>query len=87
MEAHQSYVGTLVERTTCHRAQQRPGPRRAGHWARWAAGPAVPLADLGSGHQMVNHARFTRDTGAPVYFAEPRSPLQRGVAEQDRAGW
>jgi IS30 family transposase len=30
---------------------------------------------------MVNHHRFTRDTGVPVYFAEAHSPWQRGSNE------
>ena len=30
---------------------------------------------------MVNHTRFTRTTGMPVYFAEARSPWQRGSNE------
>jgi IS30 family transposase len=30
---------------------------------------------------MVNHTRFTRDTGVPIYFAEARSPWQRGSNE------
>jgi IS30 family transposase len=30
---------------------------------------------------MVNHLRFSRETGVPVYFAEARSPWQRGSNE------
>jgi IS30 family transposase len=33
------------------------------------------------GIEMVNHTRFTRETGVPVYFAEARSPWQRGSNE------
>ena len=33
------------------------------------------------GIEMVNHTRFTRDSGVPVYFAEARSPWQRGSNE------
>jgi len=33
------------------------------------------------GIEMVNHTRFTPDSGVPVYFAEARSPWQRGSNE------
>jgi IS30 family transposase len=29
------------------------------------------------GTEMAEHARFTADTGIPVFFCEPRSPWQR----------
>jgi IS30 family transposase len=33
------------------------------------------------GKQMAEHARFTADTGIPVYFCDPRSPWQRASNE------
>ena len=30
------------------------------------------------GHEMAEHARFTVETGMPVFFCDPKSPWQRG---------
>jgi IS30 family transposase len=31
--------------------------------------------------EMTRHTQFTRETGVPVYFCDPRSPWQRGSNE------
>ena len=33
------------------------------------------------GKEMAEHARFTADTGIPVFFCDPRSPWQRANNE------
>ena len=33
------------------------------------------------GKEMVQHKQFSKDTGVPVYFADPHSPWQRGSCE------
>ena len=33
------------------------------------------------GHEMAQHARFTIETGVPVFFCDPKSPWQRGSNE------
>jgi IS30 family transposase len=88
-KANQSYVGTLVERTTrlvvlLHLPN---GPSDDQVIAALAAKLERLPTELcrsvtwDQGIEMVNHTRFTYDTGVPVYFAEARSPWQRGSNE------
>jgi IS30 family transposase len=80
-----SAVATLVERTSRSvllvalpagwRAEQvRPGADR-GH----GSAPKQLRRSLtwDQGKEMAEHARFTAETGMPVYFCDPRSPWQR----------
>lgn len=84
-----SAVATLVERTTrlvrlvalpdgikagpvrdalvADLLNVEPGLRRTLTWDR--------------GREMAEHAAFTKQTGCPVYFCDPRSPWQRGSNE------
>jgi IS30 family transposase len=84
-----SAVGTLVERTTRYVALF---PVPAGHTApamRAALAAAVARVPeqlrrsltWDQGKEMAEHARFTVDTGLPVYFCAPRSSWQRGTNE------
>jgi transposase, IS30 family len=100
-KANESFVGTLVERTTrllvlLHLPN---GPSEdqviAALAAKLAPLPAMLRRSVtwDQGIEMVNHTRFTRETGVPVYFAEARSPWQRGSNENTvsvavaREGW
>jgi IS30 family transposase len=86
---NQSYIGTLVERSTrlVVLLHLPSGPSDDQVIAALAAKIAPLPATLrrsvtwDQGIEMVNHQRFTRDTGVPVYFAEARSPWQRGSNE------
>jgi IS30 family transposase len=86
---NQSYIGTLVERSTrlVVLLHLPSGPSDDQVIAALAAKIAPLPATLrrsvtwDQGIEMVNHTRFTRDTGVPIYFAEARSPWQRGSNE------
>jgi transposase, IS30 family len=87
-KANKSYVGTLVEQ---HPLCGPPAPASSPSDDQVIATLAAKIAPLPAqlrrsvtrdqGIEMVNHNRFTRDTGVPVYFAEARSPWQRGSNE------
>jgi transposase, IS30 family len=86
---NKSYIGTLVERSTRFVVLLHlpGGPSDDQVLAALAAKIAPLPATLrrsvtwDQGIEMVNHHRFTHDTGVPVYFAEARSPWQRGSNE------
>jgi transposase, IS30 family len=86
---NKSFVGTLVERSTrlVVLLHLPAGPSNDQVIAALAAKIAPLPAHLrrsvtwDQGIEMINHTRFTRDTGVPIYFAEARSPWQRGSNE------
>lgn len=85
---NQSALGTIVERTTRYtllaplRSKEAAEVRRS-----FARKVKVLPADLrrsltyDQGKEMAEHAQFTVDTGAQVYFAHPHSPWERGTNE------
>ncbi len=84
-----SAIGTLVERTTrfvmlLHLPADHGAV--AVREAMAAAITTLPAALTRSvtwdqGIEMAEHARFSVDTGIPVYFCDPHSPWQRGSNE------
>ena len=83
-------IGTLVERTTRYvmlfalaRGAMRADAVREGIAASIVKLPASLRRSLtwDQGHEMVQHQRFTVDTGVAIYFCDPRSPWQRGTNE------
>jgi len=36
------------------------------------------------GHEMAEHAKFTKQTGIDVYFCDPKSPWQESVAAREQ---
>src|SRR4051812_22833465 len=88
-EGGRSAVGTLVERTTRLVLLLHLGHGRSADSVDAAMRKAIAtLPDelrqsvtWDQGAEMANHARFTIDTGIPIYFCDPHSPWQRGSNE------
>ncbi len=84
-----SAIGTLVERTTRFvMLLHLPGDHgaeavRDAMTAKIATLPEALRRSItwDQGTEMAQHAKFTIDTGVPVYFCDPRSPWQRGSNE------
>jgi IS30 family transposase len=84
-----SAIGTLVERSTRFVMLLHLPDGRTAEQVRAAMTTAIttlPAALRRSitwdqGSEMYQHARFSVDTGIPVYFCDPHSPWQRGSNE------
>jgi IS30 family transposase len=84
-----SAIGTLVERSTrfvllLHLpAGHGPEQVRDAMTAKITTLPAALRRSLtwDQGREMIQHRRFTLDTGIQVYFCDPHSPWQRGSNE------
>lgn len=85
----QSQTGTLVERTSGFTMLLAlPDNRRAATVAEVMQHQILTLPEQlrrsvtwDQGIEMANHARFTIDTGIPIYFCHPHSPWERGSNE------
>jgi IS30 family transposase len=84
-----SAIGTLVERSTrfvllLHLPHGRTAEAvRDAMAAKILTLPAALRQSItwDQGSEMAQHARFTIDTGIPVYFCDPHAPWQRGSNE------
>ena len=84
-----SAIGTLVERSTrfvmlLHLPHGRSAESvRDAMAAKILTLPAALRRSItwDQGAEMAQHARFSIDTGIPVYFCDPHSPWQRGSNE------
>jgi IS30 family transposase len=83
-----SHVGTLVERPSRYVVLLHLPSSRTDDVIEILTATAADLPEelrgtltWGQGNEMTKHALFTRDTGIPVFFCEPRSPWQRGSNE------
>jgi IS30 family transposase len=84
----ESALGTLVERTTRQARLVRLKKKdatsvRVAFVRKVKTFPQIFSKSLtyDQGKEMVQHKRFTIDTNMQVYFADPRSPWQRGTNE------
>lgn len=84
-----SAIGTLVERTTRFvMLIHLPGPRTAEELYRALTPTIAALPDQlrrsltwDNGKEMSMHHRISMEANMPIYFADPRSPWQRGSNE------
>jgi IS30 family transposase len=86
---NKSAIGTLVERSTRFvMLLHLPGDRTAEtvrdamtRKIRTLPDAIVRSITWDQGREMAEHAKFSIDTGIPVYFCDPHSPWQRGSNE------
>jgi transposase, IS30 family len=82
-------VVTLVERSSRFVLLAPLPGRHTAEVVRWTLGEMIATLPLSlrksitwdRGSEMAQHARFTIESGIPIYFCDPRSPWQRGTNE------
>jgi IS30 family transposase len=82
-------VVTLVERSSRFVLLAPLPGRHTAEVVRWTLNEMIATLPLSlrrsitwdRGSEMAQHARFTVDSGIPIYFCDPRSPWQRGSNE------
>ena len=86
---NKSAVGTLVERSTRYVILLHLGQNFSAEHVRDTMalelqrlpGELAKSVTWDQGTEMAQHARFTADTGIPIYFCDPHKPWQRGSNE------
>ena len=85
---HKTALGVLVERTTRFifivplEDKKATNVREAfSHHFKEVPEALKHSLTYDRGKEMVQHKQFSKDTGVPVYFADPHSPWQRGTCE------
>jgi IS30 family transposase len=87
-KANRSQVGVLVERRTLflalvrlHSPRSEPAVKAFSSILNRFSSQMRRSLTYDQGSEMRHHRRLTEDTGVEVFFAHPRSPWERGIAE------